>query len=105
MNALNLPLSPEKTEFWECADLFDVSAGETDMAIRTSDIRPPGVSDSIELDNDNGVTRRASEKHPKVLGENIPDQRDSNRVWSTNVKGGGQKTPMRGMEASVTAMV
>jgi hypothetical protein len=105
VNALNLPLSPEKMEFWECADLLDVSASETGMAIQTSDIRPPGVSDSIELDNDNGVTRRASEKHPKVLGESIPDRRDSNRVWSTNVKGGGQKTPMRGMEASVTAMV
>ncbi len=61
MNALNLPLSPEKMEFWECADLVDVSAGETGKAIQTSDIRPPGVSDSIELDNDNGVTRRASE--------------------------------------------
>ena len=81
MNALNLPLSPEKMEFWECADLFDVSASETGMAILTSDIRPPGVSDSIELDNDNGVTRRASEKHPRVLGENIPDREDSNRVW------------------------
>jgi len=67
VNALNLPLSPEKMEFWECADLFDVSAGETDMAIRTSDIRPPGVSDSIELDNDNGVTRRASESTQRFL--------------------------------------
>lgn len=105
MNALNLPLSPEKGKFWECADLFRVSAGETGMAIQTSDIRPPGVSDSIELDNDSGVTRRASENHPKVLGESIPDRRDSNRVWSTNVKGGGQKTPMRGMETGVTAMV
>ena len=47
MNALNLPLSPEKMEFWECADLVDVSAGETGIAIQTSDIRPPGVSDSI----------------------------------------------------------
>ena len=81
MYALNLPLSPEKMEFWECADLFDVSASETGMAILTSDIRPLGVSDSIELDNDNGVTRRASEKHPRVLGENIPDREDSNRVW------------------------
>ena len=69
MNALNLPHSPEKMEFWECADLFDVSASETGMAIQTSDIRPPGVSDSIELDNDNGVTRREHRKGPKVLGE------------------------------------
>ena len=62
MCALNLPLSPEKMEFWECADLIDVSAGETGKAIQTSVTRPPGVSDSIELDNDNGVTRRASEE-------------------------------------------
>ncbi len=61
MYALNLPLSPEKMDFWECADLVDVSASETGIAIQTSDIRPPGVSDSIELDNDNEVTRRASE--------------------------------------------
>jgi len=62
--ALNLPLSPEKTEFWEYADLIDVSAGETDKALQTSVIRSPGVSDSIEVDNDNEVTRRASE-YPK----------------------------------------
>ena len=61
MNALNLPLSPEKGKFWECADLLSVSASETGMAIETSDIRPPGVSDSIELVNGNEVTRRASE--------------------------------------------
>jgi hypothetical protein len=66
--ALHLPLSPEKTVFWECADLVDVSASETDTALQTSGVRPPGVSDSIELDNDYGVTRRASEG-PKVLGE------------------------------------
>ena len=64
MNALNLPLSPEKMEFWECADLVDVSAGETGIAIQTSDIRPPGVSDSIELHNDRQVTRRATIKAP-----------------------------------------
>ena len=68
MCALNLPHSPEKMQFWECADLVDVIAGETVKAIQTSDIRPPGVSDSIELDNDDEVTRRASEV-PKVLGE------------------------------------
>ena len=56
MEALNLPLSPEKGIFWECADLVRVSAGETGMAIQTSNTRPPGVSDSIELDNDDEVT-------------------------------------------------
>jgi hypothetical protein len=35
----------------------------------TSADRHPGVADSIELDNDDGVTRRASENCPKVLGE------------------------------------
>ncbi len=105
MYALNLPLSPERGKFWECADLLRVGAGETGMAIQTSDIRLSGVSDSIELDNDNGVTRRASENSPKILGESIPDRRDSNRVWPANVKGGGQKTPTRGMETRVTAMV
>lgn len=61
MNALNLTLSPEKMEFWECADPFDVGAGKTGRALETSDIRPPGVSDGIELDNDNEVTRQALE--------------------------------------------
>ena len=61
MCALNLPHSPEKMQFWESADLVDVSAGETGKAIQTSDTWPPGVSDSIELDNDNEVTGRASE--------------------------------------------
>ena len=61
MCALNLTHSPEKIEFWECADLVDVSAGEMGKAVKTSVTQPPGVSDSIELDNDNEVTRRASE--------------------------------------------
>ncbi len=29
MYALNLPLSPEKIEFWECADPVGLGAGET----------------------------------------------------------------------------
>ncbi len=61
MYALNLTHSPEKMKFWVCADLIDVSAGEMGKAIPTSVTQPPGVSDSIELDNDNEVTRRASE--------------------------------------------
>ncbi len=105
MYVLNLPLSPEKTSFWECADLVDVSAGETGKAIQTSDTRPPGVSDSIELDNDNGVTRRASE-YPKGPRQNIPDREDSSRVWSANAKTEeGRMTPMRGMGTGITAMV
>jgi hypothetical protein len=46
-----------------------IGAGKTEGALKTSANRHPGVADSIELDNDDGVTRRASENHPKVLGE------------------------------------
>ncbi len=105
MRALNLTLSPENSVFWDCADPLIIGAGKTEGALETSADRHPGVADSIEHDNDDGVTRRASENHPKVLGESIPGRRDSNRVWATNVKGGAQKTPMRGMETGTTAMV
>ena len=104
MYALNLPHSPEKMEYWECADLVDVSAGETGKALQTSNTRPPGVSDSIELENDDGVTRRASEG-PKGPWRNIAGRGNSNRVWPADVKGGGQKTPMRGMGTGITAKV
>ena len=69
MYALNLTHSPENSTFWECADPLIIGAGKTEGALMTSADRHPGVSDSIELDNDDGVTRRASENHPKVLGE------------------------------------
>ena len=69
MYALNLTHSPENTEFWERADPLIIGAGKTEGALRTSTDRHPGVADSIEFDNDSGVTRRASEKVPKVLGE------------------------------------
>jgi hypothetical protein len=75
VNALNLPLSPEKTEFWECADLVDVSAGETGIALQTSDIRPPGVSDSIELDNDNEVTRQSIGRTQRFLVKHCGSKR------------------------------
>jgi len=60
--ALNLPLSPEREEFWERADPVEQGAGETGGAVETSADRPPGVSDSIEPDNGDEVTRRASER-------------------------------------------
>lgn len=69
MCALNLTLSPENCEFWESADPLIIGAGKTEGAIETSASRHPGVVDSIELDNGDGVTRQASENHPKVLGE------------------------------------
>ncbi len=58
MYALNLIHSPEKGEFWECADPVQRGAGNTGNALETSVFQHPGVSDSIELDNDDGVTRR-----------------------------------------------
>jgi len=67
--ALNLTLSPENSVYWDCADPLIIGAGETEGTLEASADRHPGVADSIELDNDVGVTRRASEKHPKVLGE------------------------------------
>ena len=69
MDALNLTLSPENSVFWESADPLIIGAGETEGALKTSTDRHPGVADSIELGDDDGVTRRASENHPKVLGE------------------------------------
>ncbi len=69
MYALNLTLSPENCEFWECADPLIIGAGKTEGALMTSANRHPGVVDSIERDNGDGVTRRASENHPKALGE------------------------------------
>ena len=69
MYVLNMPLSTENSSFWERAYPLITGAGETEGAIETSTDRHPGVSDSIELDNDDGVTRRASENRPKVLGE------------------------------------
>ena len=69
MCALNLTLSPENTVFWECADPLIIGAGKTEGALEMSADRHPGVADSIELDNDDGVTRQASENRPKVLGE------------------------------------
>ena len=69
MYALNLTHSPENPKFWECADPLIIGAGKTEGAFMTSADRHPGVADSIELDNDDGVTRRASENRPKVLGE------------------------------------
>jgi hypothetical protein len=73
--------SPEKHPFWESAETMRKVAGNRGSALETSVHQPPGVSDSIELDNDDGVTRRASER-PKGSWRNIPDRVDSSRVWS-----------------------
>ena len=67
MYALNLTHSPENLEFWECADPLIIGAGKTEGALRTSADRHPGVADSIEFDNDDGVTRRASEITQRFL--------------------------------------
>ena len=65
MDALNLTHSPENTNYWESADPLITGAGKTEGALKMSTDRHPGVADSIEHDNDDGVTRRASEKLPK----------------------------------------
>ena len=70
MYALNLIHSPEKGEFWECADPVQRGAGNTGNALETSVFQHPGVSDSIELDNDDGVTR---EQYGKELEGNLQD--------------------------------
>ena len=68
------PQLRETNVFWECADPLIVGAGETEIALQASGFRHPGVPDSIELDNGDGVTRRASEnprflvKHPGSMG-------------------------------------
>ena len=67
MYALNLTHSPENTNFWDCADPLIIGAGKTEGAIETSADRHPGVADSIERDNDVGVTRRASENYQRSL--------------------------------------
>ena len=59
MYALNLPLSPENDPFWECADRFLMRVGHVEGASLTSTDQRPGVSDSIELNNAIGVTRRS----------------------------------------------
>ena len=71
MYALNLTHSPENSTFWECADPLIIGAGKTEGALEKSANRHPGVADSIEHDNDDGVTRRASENNPKALGESF----------------------------------
>jgi hypothetical protein len=67
--ALNLTHSPENCEFWESADPLIIGVGKTGGALRTSADRHPGVADSIEHDNDDGVTRRASESTQRFLVE------------------------------------
>jgi len=75
----------------EGADPFVMGAGNMGGTLKTSIIPSSGgilsssfpsgtgVSDSIEVDNDNGVTRRASDI-PKVLDETSHEM-DSNQVW------------------------
>ena len=78
MYALNLAHSPERMKFWVNADPIRVGAGDTAGALGRVPSRTPGVSDSIELSNGAGVTRRVSQ----FLRGNL-------RVWRTDKKGGG----------------
>jgi len=74
MYVLNLTHSPENFEFWECADTFWLVASNMEATLMTSGNQPPGVSDSIELELDNEVTRQTSES-PRVLGETFQIER------------------------------
>ena len=65
--ALNLKQSPEKHEYWECADPLIVGAGHAVRTPWTSECRHPGVEDSIEPYKDRYTTRQGDEQG--ALGE------------------------------------
>jgi hypothetical protein len=61
VRALNLPLSPEKREFWRVPIPSCWAQATWQARYRQVPNHPPGVSDSIEPGNGIEVTRRASE--------------------------------------------
>jgi hypothetical protein len=89
--ALNLTHSPENTEFWESADPLIIGAGKTEGAFETSTDRHPGVTDSIELDNDDGVTRRPPDltQIMKCIGEWVHSESliEEPDVWEIRLSG------------------
>lgn len=52
MDALNLTHSPEKLNFWECADPLITGAGKNGRCVKDECRPTPGVADSIKHDND-----------------------------------------------------
>lgn len=103
MCALNLPLSPEKRKCWRVPILSCRAQATWTARERRAPFHPPGVSDSIELDNDIEVTRQASE-NPKG-SRHAPPTSGCEPGTVANVKGGVQTTPMQGMGTGMTAMV
>ena len=61
-------------------------AGNMSGALKTSAISSSEVTDSIELKNDIGVTRQASE-NLKGSWRSIPYQEDSSQVCLADIKG------------------
>lgn len=62
MYALNLTRSPEiLRKVWEYADCVYQHAGQGQETIQDSNLPVPGVSDSIEANNDNGAILAYSE--------------------------------------------
>ena len=55
MYALNLNHSSENVKVWESADCLYPHAGHGQQSLQESELSVPGVSDSIEANNDNGA--------------------------------------------------
>ena len=68
MYALNLTQSPEKDEYWERADPFELGAGETGEAIETS-FNPAPRGPRQHRAKRRRRSNQASIGSPKVLGE------------------------------------
>lgn len=77
MYALNLNHSPERSVFWGTPIPSGWAQAKRAVRKRRVPSRTPGVSDSIELSNGGGVTRR--------VGWFL---RGNPRVWRTDMKGG-----------------
>ena len=67
MYALNLNHSPENGKVWESADCVYPHAGHGQETLLDSNLSVPGVSDSIEANNDSGAILACCEA-PVVYG-------------------------------------
>jgi len=65
--ALNLNHSSENAKVWESADCLYPHAGHGQQALQESELSVPGVSDSIEANNDIGAILACCEA-PVVYG-------------------------------------
>lgn len=86
MYALNPTHSPENESFWESADCVHLHAGHGQVALLESILSVPGVSDSIETNNDSGAILACNRLLLKV-GMNVQrNRRHSNGLlhWDGN---------------------